>query len=84
MGRRPRDASPDTYRGRFAARLRELRLSRFPTQEAFLSALHARGLEVTKATVSGWELGLRFPDPNTLPIIAATLGLSPQLLFPPE
>lgn len=84
MGRRPRVSDPSTYRGRFAARLRLLRVSRYETQDTFVAALHKKGLDVTKATVSGWEIGVRFPDPNSLPAIASALGCSPQLLFPPE
>ncbi|HUE15364.1 MAG TPA: helix-turn-helix domain-containing protein [Planctomycetaceae bacterium] len=83
MGRRPRISDPSTYRGRFAGRLRELRVKRYETQDAFVAALHKKGVDVTKATVSGWEIGIRFPDPNSLPGIAAALGVSPQLLFPP-
>lgn len=83
MGRRPRVSDPSTYRGRFAARLRELRLKRYDTQDAFVAGLHKHGVDVTKATVSGWEIGIRFPDPNSLPGIASALGCSPQLLFPP-
>ena len=84
MGRRPRISDPSTYRGRFAARLRQLRVSRYETQDAFVAGLHKKGLDVTKATVSGWEIGVRFPDPNSLPAIGAALGCSPQLLFPPQ
>jgi transcriptional regulator with XRE-family HTH domain len=84
MGRRPRVSDPSTYRGRFAARLREMRVRHYDTQDAFVAGLHKQGVDVTKATVSAWEIGVRFPDPNSLPGIAAALDCSPQLLFPPK
>ena len=48
-----------------------------------MAALHKKGIDVTKASVSGWETGVRFPDPNSLPGIAAALGCSAPHLFPP-
>lgn len=83
MGRRPKDADLTTYRGRFAARLRELRQRKFDTQGDFVDALNNAGLvSVTQGSVSGWERGDNAPDLETWPIVAATLGVTLRTLLP--
>lgn len=84
VGRKP--SSPDTsdYRGRFAARLRELRLKRYGSQAEFAEHLRTRGVNATPTTVSGWETGYRTPDFNLLPAIADALGVTVTKLFPPH
>lgn len=82
MGRRPKDPDLTTYRGRFAARLRELRQAKFATQGDFVEALNGAGLDLREVTVSAWERGHSAPDFGLLPTIAATLGISIRQLMP--
>jgi len=84
MGRRPKEADLTTYRGRFAARLRELRMKKFATQGDFVDALRVQGVEVREVTVSTWERGECVPEFELLPKIAATVGVPVRLLLPTE
>ena len=86
MGRHVREPDVSTYRGRFGANLRELRLRKFATQDDFVETLRQYDelATVTKTTVSGWELGERIPDLDLWPIIAEVLGRKPRALAPPE
>lgn len=76
--------STDTYRGRFAARLRELREKRGKSVDEFLASLNAAGVTVSKAAVYSWETGARVPSLDDLPTIADVLGVSVRTLMPAE
>jgi transcriptional regulator with XRE-family HTH domain len=82
MGRKPKAANRSTYRGRFAANLRKLRLAKFDSQDQFRAALAQNGIKATIPTISGWERGYRSPAVENLPAIAKTLGVSPADLLP--
>lgn len=84
MGRRLSEPDLSTYRGRFAARLRELRQKKFATQREFADALLLHGLEVSLIAISTWERGERCPDVAVFPAIAAALDVAPRLLLPLE
>lgn len=84
MGRRPKEADLTTYRGRFAARLRELRMKKFATQGDFVDALRVQGVDVTVMAVSTWERGDNVPEFELLPKIAAAIGATPRTLMPSE
>lgn len=84
MGRKPAEPDLSTYRGRFAARLRELRTRKYATQGEFIDALQARGLEVKQNTLSGWETGQREPGLDLYPFLADALGVSVRSLLPTE
>ena len=84
MGRKPIQPDTSTYRGRFAAGLRELRRRRFDTLDDFVIALQDNDIKVTKATVSGWETGYRVPSIELWPGLAATLRVSVRSLLPKE
>lgn len=84
MGRRPKEADLSTYRGRFAARLRELRQKKYATQSDFVDALRIQGIETKEVTVSTWERGYSAPDIDLLPVIAITLGVAVRTLMPTE
>lgn len=84
MARSLTQSDTTTFRGRFAARLRELRVRKYETQAEFLAALETRGLTVPPTTLSGWETGYRTPDFETLPILADALGIKVRKLFPDE
>ncbi|MBP3532563.1 MAG: helix-turn-helix transcriptional regulator [Thermoguttaceae bacterium] len=68
----------DTYSGRFAARLKELRLKAKLTPEEV-----AEALDVSTRTVYSWESARSFPNVDLLPRIAETLKLKAVAkLFP--
>jgi hypothetical protein len=86
-GRKPKPDNTSTFRGRFAANLRALRVSEFSTQAEFADALRRnlpkkhRG-KVDVSTVSGWETLKRTPKIELFPFIAKTLGCSVRDLLP--
>ncbi len=89
VARRGRKLVPfdtSSFRGRFAARLRELRQKRFKRQDDFVDALRLLdGFEtITKSTVSGWERGSRVPAIELWPSIAKTLKVKVRSLLPLE
>jgi transcriptional regulator with XRE-family HTH domain len=84
MGRKPIAPDTSTFRGRFAAGLREQRQRRFGTLDEFVAALQANGITATKATVSGWETGYRVPSIELWPGIATTLKVPVRSLLPKE
>ncbi|MCA9198913.1 MAG: helix-turn-helix transcriptional regulator [Planctomycetales bacterium] len=78
----PAAKGPDlsTYRGRCAARLRELRLKSGLTPE---DVAHATGVTVT--TVYHWERGHSEPKQNILPTLAQIFSLkSPRSVLAPS
>lgn len=82
MGSMPRNANdPDeqSYSGRVAARLKELRLSKGKDIDDL-----AATLGVSAKTVYQWESGRSSPQYDKLPAIAAALGCSIRQLFPAE
>lgn len=69
------DAS--TWRGRFGIRLKELRERKKLTTPELAEALGAGVV-----TVYEWERGLKTPNVDRLPDIAAALGVKPSDLVP--
>ncbi|MFH5806433.1 helix-turn-helix domain-containing protein [Alienimonas sp. DA493] len=84
MGRPPKEPDLTTYAGRLGARLRGLREKRGWTVEEFRERLHEAGLSVRGGTVRSWERGDRTPPAETFPHLAATFGVAPGDLLPPE
>ena len=81
-GRKPGKPNLDSFKGRFGARLRELRLKKFDTLQEFADALKPYGISPTAKTISGWETGYRAPDYELLPVIAEVLNVSVRTLIP--
>ena len=79
MMSKPRGPDKTTYAGRFAARLRELRVAAGLSQ-----AEVAKRLDVKQSTVSLWESGERAPSLNQLPAIAYALGVNEAEKFFPK
>jgi transcriptional regulator with XRE-family HTH domain len=81
-GSMPAKKEPDltTYRGRFAARLRELRGDKSVAK--VLSSLKRSGHEISPATYYNWESAATDPPLNTIPSLAKALGCSVSELFP--
>jgi transcriptional regulator with XRE-family HTH domain len=71
-------------RGRFAQRLRQLRIRKYATQEQFQKALKQHGLKVNVNTISNWETGMRLPELNDWEKIGSALGVKWQSLLPPS
>lgn len=69
----------DTYAGRFAVRLRTLRIKAGLSVEEL-----AEKLGVTTTSVYRWEADLRQPQISDLPKIASALGLKARTLLPDE
>lgn len=82
MGRKPNDADRSTYRGRFAANLRSLRLAKFESQEDLSKAMARHGYRATTITISAWERGTRTPPIEAFPALAKSLHCDPGDLLP--
>lgn len=74
-----KEPNMETYAGRFAARLRELRTKAKLTQAELAEAVGAK-----QRTVSDWETGATSPPYDSLPLIAAALKTSIRNLMPKE
>ncbi len=73
-----KEPNMETYSGRFAARLKELRLKAKLTPEEV-----AESVGVSTRTVYSWESARSFPNVELLPKISETLGLKAVAkLFP--
>lgn len=73
-----KEPDKETYSGRFAIRLRELREKAGLTPEQVASCLG-----VTKDTIYNWEAARTFPKPDQLPLLSESLGVrSVRMLFP--
>lgn len=83
-GRPVSESDDSTWPGRVAARLRELRLRKYSSQQDFLEALGKAGVSKTVAAVSDWETGRRMPHLKDLPGIAAALGVKVRTVLPDE
>ncbi len=77
MGRKPSEPQLDSFAGRFAARIRELREKRGKDPEQIAEML---GVAVT--TYRGWENGSRVPSIAIFPELAESLGVSVRSLLP--
>jgi DNA-binding XRE family transcriptional regulator len=77
MGRPPKDPDTSTYRGRFAAKLRQQRVEKGVTVE---KAAKAAGVSVS--TWSYWETGERAITLDALPDIARAVKSKPVELLP--
>ena len=78
MNPRPRkQLDTKTYEGRFAERLKMLRIKAKLTPEQI-----AEAIGVSATTVYRWESGLRQPQISDLPAIADALGVKARILLP--
>ena len=78
MSARPNKAvNLDAYSGRFAARLRELRLKRKMTVDQL-----AKISGIPDKTLYKWESGDHAPTIDRLPELAQALGVKPRTLLP--
>lgn len=62
----------DTFRGRFANRLNELRAGR--DVEKIVKAIARAGYKISRATYYNWEAATNEPPMSALPAIAKALG----------
>lgn len=77
MGRKPSDPQLDSFAGRFAARIRELRVKRGKDADQIADIL---GVPLT--TYRCWENGSRIPSVVVFPALAEALGVSVRSLLP--
>lgn len=78
MTRLLKEPDNDTYAGRFAARLRELR-----SKSGLKPSDVAESLGIGLTTVYNWETGISAPSVENLQRLAPLYGLdSPRLLLP--
>jgi transcriptional regulator with XRE-family HTH domain len=76
-----KETPDDTYRGRFANRLHELRAGRDVPK--IVKALAKAGCKISRATYYNWESAASEPPFSALPAIAKVLGVkSIADLFP--
>lgn len=75
-----KELDTSTYRGRFAARLRELRGDKDVAK--VLKTLAKNGCEIGRATYYNWEAAATDPPVNSLPALAKALGCKIADLFP--
>jgi hypothetical protein len=85
--RKPKPDNTSTFRGRFAANLRALRMGQFSTQAEFADALRRNPPKTHRgkfdvSTVCGWETLKRTPKIELFPFIAKTLDFSVRDLLP--
>ncbi len=75
----PAARTPDetTYAGRFAARLKVLRL-----KTGFSVEHVASTIGIPARTYYGWENGTRQPPLDSIPAIAKSLKVTPRVLIP--
>ena len=71
---------PTDTRLAFGARLRAARKRHYASATAFAIALSERGVEVTSATVTGWERGEWTPPYDALLVIEQLLDTQGELL----
>ena len=83
VGRRKLEAKLDTYSGRVAARLRELREKKGWDVSDVVDRL-PRDKRVTKTAMYRYESGMRVLPPDLYPHLAAMFGLSIAKFLPPE
>lgn len=69
-----------TYRGRFAARLRELRGDKDVMK--IVASLKKSGHEIGRATYYNWESATTDPPLNVMPALAKALHCKLSQLFP--
>jgi transcriptional regulator with XRE-family HTH domain len=75
MGRRARPPDESTYQGRFAARLKILRVKSGMDHEQAAKAITRLGWPVTKNTIYKWEQGRAYPHYTALPFVAEAYGV---------
>jgi transcriptional regulator with XRE-family HTH domain len=78
-GREPRARKTENLRALVAARIRTWRTAR---RESLKSL--ARTLGVAESTLSMWESGKRFPNPENILCLAQVLGVAPCAFFATE
>lgn len=69
----------DTYSGRFAIRLRELREKAGLTVEEVVEQM-----EIPRRTYYNWESSISVPPLEVFPELAAVLGTEPRSLLPKQ
>lgn len=67
-----KDTPDDSFRGRFANRLNELRAGR--DVEKIVKALNKAGCKISRATYYNWESAATEPPFSALPALAKVLG----------
>lgn len=83
----PAAKKPDDskYSGRFAIRLRELRVKAGLSVEETVKQLNGKGCKVAVRSYYNWEGGAALPSIKDLPTLAAIFELkSPRTILPPE
>jgi transcriptional regulator with XRE-family HTH domain len=73
MSRLLKEPEVDTYGGRFATRLRKLRIKTGLTAQQFAELLVADGVEIRPRTYYNWEAGINSPPLDMLPLLAKHL-----------
>ena len=85
MSPAPKAPDESTYGGRFASRLRALRMKAGLTVQEAAELLSEQGLPLKEATYYSWESGRSTPPLNAFPILAKVLKLgTPRSLLPNE
>jgi transcriptional regulator with XRE-family HTH domain len=77
----------DTYSGRIAARLRELREARGWTVADVAERLNRilpKDMRLANSTLHGWDAGDRKVDPDYYPYLAAVFSMSPRSFMPAQ
>lgn len=77
----------DSYSGRIAARLRELREARGWTVADVAERLNRtlpKDMMLANGTLHNWDNGTRKVDPDYYPYLAAVFGISPRSFVPAE
>jgi hypothetical protein len=83
MARPTRGPDESTYTGRFAARLKALRVKAGFDHKQAAEAITKAGWPVSVPTIYKWEQGRAFPHYVALPFVAAAYGLeSPRAVLP--
>jgi transcriptional regulator with XRE-family HTH domain len=82
-----KDVKTDTYSGRVAARLRELRDAKGWTVLELTEKINLqlrKDKRVAPSTVHGWDNGSRKLDPDMYPVVAAVFRMSVRHFLPSE
>ena len=75
-----KEIDTSTYRGRFAARLRELRAGR--DVKALVKKMAKLDCSISVATYYNWEAATFDPPIQAIPVLAKVLGVAIAELFP--
>lgn len=85
MGRSPIEPDESSYEGRFAARLKSLRIAAGLDHERAAAAITRAKYTISKSSVYRWEQGGGTTPPiEAFPAIAEAYGVSVRALLPTE